>query len=76
MLHVCIDGAAEKIKIWYQELIKNLLSSASRDECRNAMQRRIESLRFILAYLHRHLVLASSSRAFETWKNRPISTRL
>jgi hypothetical protein len=51
VLHVCIGGAAEKIKIWYQELMKNLLSSASREECAT-QQRRIESLRFILAYLH------------------------
>jgi hypothetical protein len=51
VLHVCIDGAAEKIKIWYQELIRNLLSSPSRDRY-TAQQRRIESQRFILAYLH------------------------
>ena len=51
VLHVCIDGAAEKIKIWYRELIKNLLSSSSRDEY-TAEQRRLEALRFIIAYLH------------------------
>lgn len=49
VLHVCIDGAAEKIKIWYRELMRNLISS--KDECA-AQQRHIESLRFILAYLH------------------------
>jgi hypothetical protein len=49
VLHVCIDGAAEKIKIWYRELMKNLISS--KDECA-AQQRQIESMRFILAYLH------------------------
>ena len=45
VLHVCIDGAAEKIKIWYRELIKNLLSSSSRDEY-TAEQRRLEARRF------------------------------
>jgi hypothetical protein len=51
VLHVCIDGAAEKIKIWYKELFKNLLSSGSKEEFAG-VQRRLESLRFILAYLH------------------------
>ena len=51
VLHVCIDGAAEKIKIWYRELLKNFLSPSSRDTF-TAQQRRLESLRFILAYLH------------------------
>ena len=51
VLHVCIGGPAEKIKIWYQELIKNLHRSLPRDDCA-ARQRHIESRRFILAYLH------------------------
>lgn len=51
VLHVCIDGVAEKIKIWYQELMKNLLVSSSKEEFA-AMQRRLEGRRFILAYLH------------------------
>lgn len=49
VLHVCIDGSAEKVKIWYRELIKNL--TAPKDDW-TAKQRQIESLRFILAYLH------------------------
>jgi len=51
VLHVCIDGVAEKIKIWYQELLKNLPASPSREEF-TSLRRRVESLRFILAYLH------------------------
>ncbi|HQN17503.1 MAG TPA: AAA family ATPase [Syntrophobacteraceae bacterium] len=51
VLHVSVDGTAEKIKIWYQELIKDLFGTASREEC-TAQYHRIESLRFILAYLH------------------------
>lgn len=50
VLHVCIDGVAEKIKIWYQELMRNLASSA-RDQLAD-LQRRLEGKRFILAYLH------------------------
>lgn len=51
VLHVCIDGVADKIKIWYQELMKSLLSTSSRDEFA-LLQRRLEGMRFILAYLH------------------------
>ncbi|NTV38055.1 MAG: hypothetical protein HGA82_02570, partial [Anaerolineales bacterium] len=51
VLHVCIDGVAEKIKIWYQELMRNLLASTSKDEFAR-LQRRLEGMRFILAYLH------------------------
>jgi hypothetical protein len=51
VLHVCIDGVAEKIKIWYQELMKNLLASSSRDDF-TTLSRRLEGMRFILAYLH------------------------
>ncbi len=51
VLHVCIDGVADKIKIWYQELMKSLLAASSRDEFA-LLQRRLEGMRFILAYLH------------------------
>jgi predicted ATP-dependent serine protease len=51
VLHVCIDEGAEKIKIWYRELMKNLLPSSSKDEFAT-LQRRLEGRRFILAYLH------------------------
>lgn len=51
VLHVCIDVVAEKIKIWYQELMKSLLAASSRDTFA-LLQRRLEGMRFILAYLH------------------------
>lgn len=50
-LHVCIDGGAEKIKIWYHELLKRITLSLSREEFA-VLQRRIEPIRSILAYLH------------------------
>ena len=69
VLHVCIDGAAEKIKIWYRELIKNLLSSSSRDEL-TAEQRRIESLRFILAYLHHTFSVPKLEQSLQNLKEQ------
>lgn len=51
VLHVCVDGVAEKIKIWYQELMKQVAYPSSRDEL-SLLQRKVESIRFILAYLH------------------------
>ncbi len=52
VLHVCIDGAAEKIKIWYRGIAQEPSRFPSpRDEFA-ALQRRLEAHRFILAYLH------------------------
>jgi hypothetical protein len=62
VLHVCIDGAAEKIKIWYRELMRNLISS--KDECA-AQQRQIESLRFILAYLHQTFTIQKLEQSLQ-----------
>ncbi len=51
VLHVCIDETPEKIKIWYQELLRNILGPGHhRDVPR--IQQQIEPLRFIHAYLH------------------------
>ncbi len=51
VLHVCIDVLPDKIKLWYQEVLRNLL--ADKDSENMAMaQHRIEPLRFILAYLN------------------------
>lgn len=50
VLHVCIDDTPEKVKIWYLELLKNILASKG-GETLNAAQSRIEPLRFIQSYL-------------------------
>jgi hypothetical protein len=67
VLHVCIDGAAEKIKIWYRELMKNLLSS--KDESA-VQQRQIESLRFILAYLHGTFTVQKLEQSLQNLKEQ------
>jgi hypothetical protein len=51
VIHVSIDGTPEKTKVWYLELLKSIAAaSPGLDSAR--LLRRIEPLRFILAYLH------------------------
>lgn len=52
VIHVCIDGTPEKIKVWYHELLKNIAAAAAPGEDPARLLRRIEPLRFILTYLH------------------------
>lgn len=52
VLHVCIDELPDKIKIWYQELIKHLGKTVRHPEPVHQMQQRIEASRFIMAFLH------------------------
>lgn len=52
VLHVCIDELPEKIKLWYQELIKNLGAAAGNREPAPRMLQQLESSRFIMAFLH------------------------
>lgn len=51
VLHVAIDEVPEKIKVWYHELLKNLVA-AQPDTDLATLQQQIEPMRFILAYLH------------------------
>lgn len=51
VLHVCIDEIPDKIKVWYQELLKNsFISQPGADVA--GIQYRTERQRFILAYLY------------------------
>src|SRR5512147_2937099 len=51
VLHVCIDGLPEKIKVWYHELLRNIF--ADKPEIEIAMlEHRIGPSRFILSYLN------------------------
>ncbi len=50
VLHVCIDDSPEKAKVWYHELLKNILSE-EQGESLAGVQLRIEPLRFIQSYL-------------------------
>jgi hypothetical protein len=51
VLHVCIGEIPDKIKVWYQEFLKNLNETLPGEDCAS-LQHRIEPSRFILAYLH------------------------
>lgn len=53
VLHVCIDDIPDTIKIWYQELLRNIAASQSFSAEESVrLQHRVEPHRFILAYLH------------------------
>jgi hypothetical protein len=69
VLHVCVDGIAEKIKIWYQELLKYGAKPSARDEI-TALQRKIESIRFILAYLHHTFTLEKLEQSLRNLKEQ------
>lgn len=51
VLHVSIGETPEKIKVWYQEFMRNMALAQPQTDIAK-LQQRIEPLRFILAYLH------------------------
>ncbi len=51
VLHVCIDVLPDRTKLWYQEVLGNLLAGKDAESIAQT-QHRIEPLRFILAYLN------------------------
>ncbi len=67
VLHVCIDGTAEKVKIWYRELIRSL---PPREMRFTTQQRHIESNRFILAYLHRTFSVPKLEQSLQNLKEQ------
>jgi hypothetical protein len=50
VLHVCIDEKVETIKVWYQELLKNVCATRPALNYKQ-LQQQIDPMRFILAYL-------------------------
>jgi hypothetical protein len=52
VLHVCIDDPPDKVKAWYHEFYKHLFTGMTADEITH-LQHRIESHRFILAFLNK-----------------------
>jgi hypothetical protein len=50
VLHVCIDEKVETIKVWYQELLKNVCAAQPALNYKQ-LQQQLEPMRFILAYL-------------------------
>lgn len=64
VLHVCIGEIPEKTKVWYHELLKNSVESQSAEEV-SRLQRKIEPLRFILAYLHQAFSLEKLEQSLQ-----------
>lgn len=51
VLHVCVDVVPDKVKLWYQELLKDIFSN--QPECKvSDLQHLIEPLRFIMSFLN------------------------
>ncbi len=51
VLHVCVDVVPDKVKLWYNELLKDIFSN--RPECKvSDLQHSMEPLRFIMSFLN------------------------
>ncbi|MGC9196175.1 MAG: hypothetical protein ACP5IL_12080 [Syntrophobacteraceae bacterium] len=51
VLHVCVDVTADKVKLWYNELLRDIFSSDP--QCKvSELQHSIEPLRFIMSFLN------------------------
>jgi hypothetical protein len=51
VLHVCVGEKVESVKVWYQEILKNLHNAQPTTDYKKCLQR-VEPMRFILAYSH------------------------
>jgi hypothetical protein len=69
VLHVCVDEVPDKIKVWYKELMRSIVSERPEQDL-SSMQRRIEPLRFILAYLHRTFNPEKLEQSFRNLKEQ------
>lgn len=52
VLHVCIDELPEKIKVWYQELLRNLGHTTDQSFPSHDLRQQVETSRFIMSFLH------------------------
>jgi hypothetical protein len=51
VLHVCVDVVPDKVKLWYQKLLRDIFSN--QPECNiSDLQHAIEPLRFIMSFLN------------------------
>ncbi|MCL5405389.1 MAG: hypothetical protein M1398_01455 [Deltaproteobacteria bacterium] len=51
VLHVCVDGVPDKVKVWYDEVLKDIFSTAPQCSVSD-LQHSIEPLRFIMSFLN------------------------
>jgi hypothetical protein len=50
VLHVCVGEKVESVKVWYQEILKNLHATRPSGDYKKCLQQ-VEPMRFILAYM-------------------------
>lgn len=51
VLHVCVDGSPDKVKLWYNELLRDIFSTAPQCSVSDLLHS-LEPLRFIMAFLN------------------------
>jgi len=51
VLHVCVDVVPEKVKLWYQKLLKDIFSNQAERKI-SEVEHAIEPMRFILSFLN------------------------
>ncbi|SFM48085.1 hypothetical protein [Thermodesulforhabdus norvegica] len=64
VLHVCIDEPPEKVKIWYEELLRSSNPSLSFTTVKT-LTRAVEQYRFVLSYLHNSFSLGKLEEALK-----------
>ncbi|MDR3568944.1 MAG: hypothetical protein P4L43_13025 [Syntrophobacteraceae bacterium] len=52
VLHVCVDVVPEKVKLWYNELLRDIFSTAAPQSNLADLQHAVEPLRFIMSFLN------------------------
>ncbi|SMC23359.1 AAA domain-containing protein [Desulfacinum hydrothermale DSM 13146] len=52
VLHACIDELPDKIKVWYEEIYRNLVDSGSNPALLQTTKEGMISSRFIMSYMH------------------------
>ncbi|MEN6437805.1 MAG: hypothetical protein ABFD97_04425 [Syntrophobacter sp.] len=69
VLHVCVDIMPDKVKLWYQELLKSLF--ANRPGCdAAAIQHRIEPHRFIMSFMNQTFSPGKLEQSIENLKQQ------
>ncbi len=51
VLHVCVDGVPDKVKVWYSELLRHIFSTAPQAGVLE-LEHSLEPLRFIMSFLN------------------------
>ncbi|MEM5788747.1 MAG: hypothetical protein AAGU11_15665 [Syntrophobacteraceae bacterium] len=69
VLHVCVDILPDRAKLWYQELLKNLLPSQPEGDI-SGLQHQFEPYRFIMSFMNQTFSPAKLEQAIENLKQQ------